>query len=103
MGALRLAPTSIYAQSSRTTTSKHWVPKFKKLRAQKFVKIDLPDLNENFDKMSSEKIRQKMRERGLMPARPWMERPFFISATGMDVFNCLIFIEAVLDLLNRIQ
>lgn len=74
----------MYSQPSRTTTSKHWNPKYKKLRAQKYLKVDLPDLNEDFESMSPEKIRQKMKERGLMPARPWMERQFYISATGRN-------------------
>ncbi|KAL0818737.1 hypothetical protein ABMA28_008068 [Loxostege sticticalis] len=82
MGALRLTPVAVYTQASRTTTSKHWDPKFKKLRAKKFLKVDLPNFNEDFDTMSREKLRQKMKERGVLPPRPWMERPFYISATG---------------------
>lgn len=82
MGALRIAPV-MFMQPSRTTTSKHWNPKFKKLRAQKFLKLDLPDPNEEMGTLSSEKVRQKMKERGFLPPRPWMERPFYISATGL--------------------
>lgn len=81
-GLLRLTPAMGYIQASRTTTSKHYVPKFKKLRAQKYLKVKLPNLNEDFDTMSREKMRQKMKERGVVPPRPWMERPFYISATG---------------------
>lgn len=76
-------PHAIFIQSSRTTTSKHWIPKFKKLRAQKVLKVDLPDPNEDIDSMAPEKMRQKMKERGIVPPRPWMERPFYISATGL--------------------
>ncbi|XP_050355054.1 probable 39S ribosomal protein L45, mitochondrial [Nymphalis io] len=76
-------PSSItLIQPSRSTTSKHFNPKFKKHRAQKYLKIDLPDMNEDENNVSPEKMRQKMKERGLMPPRPWMERPFYISATG---------------------
>ncbi|XP_059051817.1 large ribosomal subunit protein mL45 [Achroia grisella] len=82
MGAMRLSPAAVYIQSMRTTTSKHWDPKFKKLRALKFMKFKLPDHNEDISAMSPERIRQKMKERGLLPPRPWMERPFYISATG---------------------
>ncbi|KAM3958871.1 mitochondrial ribosomal protein L45 [Aphomia sociella] len=82
MGTLRLSPASVFAQPMRTTTSKHWDPKFKKLRAQKYMKIELPDHNEDYSAMSPERIRQKMKERGLLPPRQWMERPFYISATG---------------------
>lgn len=46
------------------------------------MKFELPDLNEDTQEMSQEKMRQKMKERGLLPPRPWMERSFYISATG---------------------
>ena len=60
-------------------TAKHWLPKWKKLRAAKVIKIKLPDYNE---KMTEEKARAKLKERGLLPARPWMERPTYLSCTG---------------------
>lgn len=81
MGALRIVPV-IMTQPSRTTTTKHYIPKFKKQRAQKYLKVELPDPNEDFGSLSSSKIRQKMKERGILPPRPWMERPFYLSATG---------------------
>lgn len=62
--------------------SKHFNPKFKKLRSLKFVKIDLPNYNEKMEDFSKEEIKSRMKERGLLPPRPWMERPFFISSTG---------------------
>lgn len=68
----------------RTTTTKHYNPKFKKHRAGKFLKIELPEFNE--DAMTPEKMRQKMKERGVLPPRPWMERPFCISATGITIY-----------------
>ncbi|KAI5645866.1 tim44-like domain-containing protein [Phthorimaea operculella] len=82
MGSLRLSPVALLLQPARTTTSKHWNPKFKRLRAQKYLKVEIPDLNEDPNSLSREKIRQKMKERGLLPTRPWMERSFYISATG---------------------
>ncbi|KAJ2954913.1 hypothetical protein O0L34_g3240 [Tuta absoluta] len=82
MGNLRLSPVALLLQPVRTTTSKHWNPKFKRLRAQKYLKVEIPDLNEDPNSLSREKIRQKMKERGLLPTRPWMERSFYISATG---------------------
>lgn len=82
LGALRLAPASTWTSLVRTTTSKHWNPKFKKLRKQKFLKFPLPDFNEDTNALPPEKVRQKMKERGVLPPRPWMERPFYISATG---------------------
>lgn len=39
-------------------------------------------MNEDTEDMTPEKMRQKMKERGVLPPRPWMERPFYISATG---------------------
>lgn len=58
------------------------------------MRLDLPDMNEDDSKISPEKQRQKMKERGVMPPRPWMERPFYISATGLNFFiylNMLLF------------
>lgn len=44
--------------------------------------MDIPNLNERMEDLSTEEVRSKMKERGLQPPRPWMERPFFISCTG---------------------
>lgn len=94
-GALRLMPTHLYSQPSRTTTSKHYDPKFKKLRKLKYMKVELPNMNEDFESMTPEKVRQKMKERGLMPARPWVERQYYISATGKHYpqFSILLIIH----------
>lgn len=69
-------------QFNRQAHSKHWNPKWKRLRAKKYVKIDLPNFHEKFSELSPEEIKSKMREKGVLPPRPWMERPFFISCTG---------------------
>ncbi|XP_034836154.1 large ribosomal subunit protein mL45 [Maniola hyperantus] len=74
---------------TRTTTTKHYDPKFKTHRAKKFLKIDLPDMNEDESKFSEQRMRQKMKERGVLPPRPWMERPFYIGATG-GVFEAYV-------------
>ncbi|XP_037868046.1 large ribosomal subunit protein mL45 isoform X2 [Bombyx mori] len=87
--ALRLTPALMCNQQSRTTTTKHHNPKFKKERAQKFLKIDLPDFNEDHTSYPPHKLRQKMKEKGVLPPRPWMERPFYISATG-GVFEAYV-------------
>lgn len=84
MSSLRLHSQS-FLQPCRTTTSKHYNPKFKKERAAKYLKVDLPNTNESFEDMPPEKLRQKMKERGVLPPRPWMERPFYISATGKQL------------------
>lgn len=46
------------------------------------IKVDLPNFNEANDNLSTEEIRAKMKEMGVLPVRPWMERSFYISGTG---------------------
>jgi large subunit ribosomal protein L45 len=48
------------------------------------IKIDLPDFEEaeRMKSWSPEQMRQKMKERGLLPGRRWIERPISISCTG---------------------
>lgn len=77
-----LSPTIFQHDQTRQAHSKHWNPKFKLLRRQKVVKIDLPNFEEKPGDLSSEEMKSRMRERGVLPPRPWMERPFFISCTG---------------------
>lgn len=62
--------------------NKHFTPKFKLLRIKKFIKVELPDFNEKVDQLPKEKIKSRMKERGIMPPRPWIERPFYLSCTG---------------------
>ncbi|PNF30402.1 hypothetical protein B7P43_G12864 [Cryptotermes secundus] len=64
--------------------SKHWDPKFKWHRTRKVVKVKLPDFEDRRteDDMTPEEIRSKMKEKGIQPPRPWVERPFYISCTG---------------------
>lgn len=69
--------------------NKHWNPKFKKLRAQKLIKIKLPDYNKTNDDLSPEEVRSKMKEQGLKPSKPWVEKQIFISATG-DIFEAYV-------------
>ncbi|XP_050341089.1 probable 39S ribosomal protein L45, mitochondrial [Bactrocera neohumeralis] len=70
------------SQQLRHRQTKHWNPKFKKLRAQKFVKLDLPNFHEKPGDLTQEEIRSRLKERGVLPPRPWLERPFHISCTG---------------------
>ncbi|KAH8357123.1 hypothetical protein KR084_003732 [Drosophila pseudotakahashii] len=72
----------IQMQQVRHRQTKHWQPEFKRLRKQKFVKMDLPNLREKQEDISKEEMRSRMKERGVLPPRPWMERPFHISCTG---------------------
>jgi large subunit ribosomal protein L45 len=49
-----------------------------------FIKVELPnfeDMRSEAD-MTPEEIRSKMKEKGMQPPRPWIERPFYISCTG---------------------
>ncbi|KAK0097807.1 hypothetical protein PV326_013648 [Microctonus aethiopoides] len=69
--------------------NKHWNPKFKKLRAQKLIKIKLPDYTKSNDDLTPEEVRSKMKEQGLKPSRPWIEKQIFISATG-DIFEAYV-------------
>jgi large subunit ribosomal protein L45 len=69
-------------QQYRHRRTKHWDPKWKKLRAVKVVKIELPSMNEKMEDLTQEEIRTKMKQRGLLPPRPYMERQFYVSSTG---------------------
>uniref|UniRef100_A0A7G3AUQ7 Large ribosomal subunit protein mL45 n=2 Tax=Lutzomyia longipalpis TaxID=7200 RepID=A0A7G3AUQ7_LUTLO len=62
--------------------SKHWKPEFKWLRMKKVIKIKIPNLNEKPEDLSSDEMKSRLRERGVLPPRPWLERPFYISCTG---------------------
>lgn len=72
----------VNAQQVRHRQTKHWKPEFKRLRKQKFIKVELPDFQEKADQLSQEEVRSRMKKRGLLPPRPWLERPFHISCTG---------------------
>ncbi|XP_030371700.1 probable 39S ribosomal protein L45, mitochondrial [Scaptodrosophila lebanonensis] len=77
-----LAPGVQTMQQVRHRQTKHWKPEFKRFRKLKFVKLDLPNLREKSEDISKEEMRSRMKERGVLPPRPWMERPFHISCTG---------------------
>lgn len=64
--------------------SKHWNPKWKKLRREKVIKIKLPSFDDKDDdptNMNKEEVRSRMKEHGFLPQKPWQERPAFISST----------------------
>ncbi|XP_064549636.1 large ribosomal subunit protein mL45 [Drosophila montana] len=73
---------ALQVQQVRHRQTKHWKPEFKRLRRQKFIKIELPNLREKPQDINKEEMRSRMKERGVLPPRPWMERPFHISCTG---------------------
>ncbi|XP_053969441.1 probable 39S ribosomal protein L45, mitochondrial [Anastrepha ludens] len=72
----------LQAQQLRHRQTKHWNPKFKKLRSQKFVKVELPNFQEKQGDLTQDEIRSRLKKRGVLPPRPWLERPFHISCTG---------------------
>lgn len=76
-------------QSVRHRQTKHWNPKWKKLRGLKVYKMDLPKYNEDLDNLSEEEMRSKYKEKGLLPPRPWIEKQIFISTTG-GVFEAYV-------------
>lgn len=46
------------------------------------MKVDLPRYNEKIEELTEEEQRSRLKEQGLLPPRPWLERPFFIGSTG---------------------
>ncbi|KAG8264464.1 39S ribosomal protein L45, mitochondrial [Homalodisca vitripennis] len=69
--------------------AKHWNQKYRKLRAQKVIKVNLPDYEEtmrSYNELSKEEMRSKMKEKGVQPSNPSVERPLYLSTTG-DIFE----------------
>jgi large subunit ribosomal protein L45 len=81
-----------YLQFFRHRSQKHWSQKYRRMRSQKVIKVELPDMEEKFNELTPEKQRSKMKERGIAPPRPYFERPFFISCTG-GIFEPYVPIE----------
>src|SRR5690349_21487614 len=79
---LAAVQASAELQQYRHRRTKHFNPKWKKMRQEKYVKVELPKMNEKFSEMTPEEQRSKMKERGIAPPRPYMERPFYIACTG---------------------
>uniref|UniRef100_A0A1B0DHF6 Large ribosomal subunit protein mL45 n=1 Tax=Phlebotomus papatasi TaxID=29031 RepID=A0A1B0DHF6_PHLPP len=79
VGALGILPGGALEQRR---FRKHWKPEFRWLRSKKVIKIKIPNLNEKPGDLTEDEMKSRLRERGLLPPRPWMERPFYISCTG---------------------
>ncbi|CAH1163569.1 unnamed protein product [Phaedon cochleariae] len=79
-----LAPVvnQVNHQIVRHRRTKHWDPKWKLFRRMKVVKVDLPKFNEKVENLTDEQIRIRLKEQGILPPRPWVERQFFIHSTG---------------------
>ncbi|XP_063932881.1 large ribosomal subunit protein mL45 [Zophobas morio] len=69
-------------QFVRHRHTKHWNPKWKTLRRQKVMRVKLPNFQEKPEDLSEEEIRSRLKEQGILPPRPWNEKPFFLSCTG---------------------
>ncbi|KAH0554800.1 probable 39S ribosomal protein L45, mitochondrial [Cotesia glomerata] len=79
---LSVTNKSIILNQIKYRHTKHWNPKFKQFRKEKVIKVKLPDFNEYDENVSQEKIKAQFKEQGLMPSRPWIEKPIFIGCTG---------------------
>lgn len=81
-GLLASSSVNLNAQIVRHRRTKHWDPKWKFLRRLKVFKVDLPKYNEKAENFSEEEIRSRLKEQGLLPPRPWVEKQYCISSTG---------------------
>ncbi|CAG5075523.1 Similar to mRpL45: Probable 39S ribosomal protein L45 [Cotesia congregata] len=79
---LSVTNKSIILNQIKYRHTKHWNPKFKQFRKEKVIKVKLPDFNEYDENVSQEKMKAKFKEQGLLPSRPWIEKPIFIGCTG---------------------
>ncbi|KRY93274.1 putative 39S ribosomal protein L45, mitochondrial [Trichinella pseudospiralis] len=72
------------ANSGTALANRHWNPKFKKLRGEKFLKVALPDYDKIRERegMSIKDLRIELKKLGIQPHRPWRERPIHISCSG---------------------
>ncbi|KAJ8665783.1 hypothetical protein QAD02_007445, partial [Eretmocerus hayati] len=73
----------------RLRHTKHWNPLFKKERREKVIKVNLTELQDNSNDLSQERRRQKMKEKGVFPQKPWLEKPIYLSCTG-NIFESYV-------------
>jgi len=69
--------------------NRHWNMKFAKLRAEKFIAVDLPNFDEmrkHPSELTPEEMRTQLKKMGMPPTRTWRERPLHISCS-MDFFE----------------
>lgn len=75
----------------RNKNAKHWNPKFKKERGQKFIKVELPDrrrLNNSSD-FTEEEQRSYMKKFGIKPLKSDFERGIVLNCTT-DIFEAYV-------------
>lgn len=44
--------------------------------------LDYEELRKPYEELSREEIKARMKERGILPSRPWMDKPIYIGSTG---------------------
>ncbi|ELT87519.1 hypothetical protein CAPTEDRAFT_222501 [Capitella teleta] len=74
----------LWSVQQRNGTNKHYDPKWRKLRAAKVIKIDLPNYQRMRREaaMSPEEQRSKMKKDGQAPPRSFTEREIILACTG---------------------
>lgn len=81
--ALRVEPLQL--TFVRYIRKKHRDPRFRKDRALKFIKVELPDYEQmrrqKRGQLSPEEIRGIMKKEGMAPTRPYQEKPILITTT----------------------
>ncbi|XP_043482437.1 probable 39S ribosomal protein L45, mitochondrial [Leptopilina heterotoma] len=84
-----IAPTQV--EIIRNRMGKHWVPKFKKQRYEKVIKVELPDrkrLNNSND-FTEEEQRSYMKKFGIKPYRTDFEKGIVMNCTS-DIFEAYV-------------
>ncbi|XP_058795757.1 large ribosomal subunit protein mL45 isoform X2 [Phymastichus coffea] len=71
------------SQLLRHRHTKHWNPKFKKERREKVIEC------ENSQELSEDEKRLRLKEKGIFPSKPWLEKPTYISCTG-NIFESYV-------------
>lgn len=66
----------------RNRRTKHWDPKWKRLRRLKVMKVEIPDFTKKTEDVTEEDLRKELKKRHIMPPRPWAETTPFLHSTG---------------------
>lgn len=82
IGCLASAVNAPCFQETRRNMAKHWNPKFKALRTLKVIKVDLPNYYEKPGDVTPEERVARLKEKGIWPAKPYIERPTYLSTTS---------------------
>lgn len=72
-----------YTDIVRYSHTKHWNPKFKKERREKVIPF------EEMRELSEDEKRMRLKERGIFPSKPWLEKPTYLSCTG-SIFEAYV-------------